>query len=162
MEYILGPKERTGCVFCAYAGHEPEHFPTDLTLFANEHALVTLNRYPFAPGHLLIIPRRHESDLWALKGDEHGAVFRLVTAAAERLKQAVKADGLNIGLNLGASAGAGIAEHLHVHIVPRWPGDTNFMPVMADVRVMPQALDATFRHLAPYFADLVGDHPPSP
>jgi ATP adenylyltransferase len=88
-------------------------------------------------------------------------LFRLVTQSCERLRKAVRADGLNVGINLGASAGAGIAEHLHVHIVPRWPGDTNFMPVLADIRVMPQALDATWRHLSPFFADLPGRAAPA-
>lgn len=162
MQYILGPKTRGGCVFCAYASHGVEQFADDLTLFAGEHAFVTLNRYPFAAGHLLVMPRRHEADLWSLTDVERDELFRLVTAASERLRRAVNADGLNVGLNLGASAGAGIAEHLHVHIVPRWPGDTNFMPVLADVRVVPQALEATHRHLAPFFSDLPGQHPVVP
>jgi ATP adenylyltransferase len=160
MEYILGPKDRSACVFCTYGAHGAPDFRGDLTLFANEHVLVTLNRYPFAAGHLLVIPRRlHVADLTDLGQETHDELFRVVTRSAERLKRAVKAEGLNIGLNLGAPAGAGIAEHLHVHIVPRWPGDTNFMPVLADVRVMPQALDATWKHLHPYFADLPGEHP---
>jgi predicted PurR-regulated permease PerM/diadenosine tetraphosphate (Ap4A) HIT family hydrolase len=159
MEYILGPKNRSGCVFCAYAEHETTAFRDDLTLFADELSYVTLNRYPFAAAHLLIIPRRHVAGLADLTPAEHDGLFRLVTASATRLKEAVKADGLNIGINLGASAGAGIAEHLHVHIVPRWPGDTNFMPVLADVRVMPQSLDATWKHLRPFFDDLPGQHP---
>ena len=159
IEYILGPKDRTGCVFCAYASHETTAFREDLTLFATDRTLVTLNRYPFAAGHLLVMPRAHVSDLSALTAEDHDDLFRTATRAAERLKRAVKADALNMGMNLGAEAGAGIAEHLHVHIVPRWSGDTNFMPVLADVRVMPQHLDATWSHLHPYFADLPGAHP---
>ncbi len=87
---------------------------------------------------------------------EHDALFRLTRDAASRLKKAVSAQGVNVGLNLGPAAGAGIAEHLHVHIVPRWEGDTNFMPVVADLRIMPQHLAATFRHLQPFFTDVPG------
>ncbi len=154
IEYIVGPKASGGCVFCAYADHGMSNAQDDLVLCATEHAFVVLNRYPFAAGHLLVVPRRHLADPSELEAAEHEALFRLTTEACGRLKRAVKADALNVGMNLGASAGAGIAEHLHVHIVPRWPGDTNFMPVLADVRVMPQALEATWRHLRPHFDDL--------
>jgi ATP adenylyltransferase len=125
-----------------------------LVVVRTAHAQVMLNRYPFAAAHLLVIPHKHTSALEELDDEEHDALFRLVRATVVRLKRAVKCEGLNVGLNLGAPAGAGIAEHLHVHVVPRWSGDTNFMPVLADVRVVPQALDATRAHLAPYFADL--------
>ncbi|RYE84204.1 MAG: HIT domain-containing protein [Myxococcales bacterium] len=160
IEYILGPKAKGGCIFCTYAEHELTQPQEDLVLCANEHAYVVLNRYPFTAGHLLVVPRRHCAEPCDLTEVEHEALFRLTTESCKRLKLAVKADGLNVGMNLGASAGAGIAEHLHVHIVPRWPGDTNFMPVLADVRVMPQALEATWRHLYPYFEDL--SVPPAP
>ena len=159
MEYILGPKDKSHCVFCAYAGHGAADLREDGTVFASEHAFVTLNRYPFAAAHLLVIPKRHVSRLSELSEEEHDAVFRLVRATSSRLEAAVKCDGMNVGANLGAAAGAGIAEHLHVHVVPRWNGDTNFMPVLADVRVMPQALQKTWEHLAPFFADLPGVHP---
>jgi ATP adenylyltransferase len=161
MEYILGPKQKDVCVFCIGAGE----LPTDeavrrLVVVTTPTACVMLNRYPFAAGHLLVIPRRHVSDLEALSEWEHAALFALVREAVARLKRAVGCEGLNVGINLGATAGAGIAEHLHVHVVPRWSGDTNFMPVVADKRVVPQALDDTRRHLEPYFADLAGppDH----
>lgn len=156
MEYILQPKGRGGCVFCTYADHGPEQAQEDFILYQGDLVYLILNRYPFAAGHLMVIPRRHCSNLFELTSEEHDALFRTVTLCCERLQRAVRADGLNVGINLGASAGAGIAEHLHVHIVPRWPGDTNFMPVLADVRVMPQALEDTWRHLAPFFADLPG------
>ncbi|MCU0657284.1 MAG: HIT domain-containing protein [Polyangiaceae bacterium] len=161
MEYILKPKGHGGCVFCEYASHGPEQAREDLVLHQGTLAYVVLNRYPFAAGHLMVIPRRHCSDLTELTDEERCALFDLVSQSCARLRRAVRADGLNVGINLGASAGAGIAEHLHVHIVPRWPGDTNFMPVLADVRVMPQALDATWSHLAPFFADLPGQGLPA-
>lgn len=113
-----------------------------------------LNRYPFTAGHLLIVPHRHVDTLEALDAETCNALFTLVREAAIRLRRAVRAEGLNIGFNLGAVAGAGIAEHLHAHVVPRWAGDTNFLPVLADTRVVPQALDETLATLIPFFAEL--------
>jgi ATP adenylyltransferase len=155
MEYILSKKEG-GCIFCAYAKTEESAFAEALILVATEHAYVVLNRFPFAAGHLLVVPKRHEAELDGLTEVEHDALFRLTRDSASRLGRAVNAQGVNIGINLGRAAGAGIAEHLHVHIVPRWEGDTNFMPVIGDVRVMPQYLQATHHHLFPYFQDIPG------
>lgn len=153
MEYIRGPKE-PGCIFCNYPAEDPANFPRRLLLCARVDAFVMLNKYPFASGHLMVVPRRHVSDLAELSPAEHAALFELVRESGTALKLAVNAEGMNIGINVGAVAGAGIAEHLHVHIVPRWRGDSNFMPVIADVRVMPEALDATYQRLAPYFRPL--------
>ena len=155
MDYILS-KTEGGCIFCAYAAADETTFADSHVLVATEHAFIVLNKYPFAAGHLLVVPRRHEGELEMLTDAEHDALFRLTRDAARRLRRAVSAQGLNVGLNLGKAAGAGIGEHLHVHIVPRWEGDTNFMPVLADVRVMPQHLAATFRHLHPFFLDIPG------
>lgn len=153
MEYIRGPKE-PGCIFCRYPAEDPARLADRLVLCVRGDAFVMLNKYPFASGHLMVVPTRHASDLGELSPSEHAALFELVRASASALKVAVNAEGVNIGLNLGAAAGAGIAEHLHVHIVPRWRGDMNFMPVVADLRVMPEALDATWNRLAPYFRPL--------
>jgi ATP adenylyltransferase len=155
MDYILSPKEG-GCVFCAYAHEEERAFAESHILVATDHAFVVLNKYPFAAAHLLVVPTRHEASLENLSDDEADGLFRVTRVAAACLRRAVSPGGLNIGLNLGRAAGAGIAEHLHAHIVPRWEGDTNFMPVVADVRVMPQYLAATFRHLYPFFASIKG------
>ncbi len=154
IEYILGPKSRGACVFCVSDDAASAEIEERLVVVRTGRALVMLNRYPFASGHLLVIPSVHTSDLESLSPDDHDALFRLVRESVVRLKKAVRCDGVNVGINLGATAGAGIAEHLHVHIVPRWSGDTNFMPVIADTRVVPQALDDTRKHLAPFFADL--------
>ena len=156
MEWILGKKDRSRCVFCEMSAASEELHRELLVLHAGAHAFVVLNRYPFASGHLMVVPHVHAGDLGELDGAVHDATFRLVREAAARLRAAVRAEGLNVGINLGEAAGAGIAEHLHVHVVPRWNGDTNFMPVLADVRVMPQHLDDTWRHLRPFFADLPG------
>jgi ATP adenylyltransferase len=162
MEYVLSDRKGTGCVFCSYATVDEDRMRESLVLVRTEHAYVVLNRYPFAAGHLLIVPRRHAAALEELTGEEHDALFRLARESTHRLKRAVRAEGLNLGVNLGRSAGAGIAEHLHVHVVPRWEGDSNFMPVLADTRVMPQHLDATFTHLYPHFLDLPGRRAKAP
>lgn len=162
MEYILAKKDRSSCIFCEYPSAGEAHLREHLVLVTNDDGAILLNRYPFAAGHLLVVPRAHVASLDALSAESYDALFRLVREAAKRLRAAVGAEGLNIGLNLGEAAGAGLAEHLHVHIVPRWHSDTNFMPVLADVRVMPQYLDDTFQRLYPHFADLPGRRAPSP
>jgi ATP adenylyltransferase len=154
MEYILGPKQKDACVFCFDDAAPDDELRARLVVVETPHALVMMNRYPFAAGHVLVVPRRHVSNLEDLTANEHAAFFALVRESVVRIKRAVRCEGLNVGINLGSSAGAGIAEHLHAHVVPRWAGDTNFMPVVADTRVVPQALDATRAHLAPHFADV--------
>ena len=155
MEYVLGKKQRRhACVFCVPEGARADPEQERLIVVRSGPGIVMLNRYPFTAGHLLVIPARHASDLGDLEEAEHTALFALVRECVLRLRRAVACEGLNVGLNLGAAAGAGIAEHLHVHVVPRWLGDTNFMPVVADSRVVPQALDVTRAQLRPFFADL--------
>ncbi len=147
------------CIFCDFAAAPRTAYRDKLVLLAQSHALVVLNRYPFAAGHLLVAPRRHVSSLSDLPPDEYDSLMRLLRETVARLQTATKADGMNVGFNLGKSAGAGIAEHLHGHAVPRWNGDLNFMPVLADVRVMPEHLDDTWKRLSPLFRDLPGEHP---
>jgi ATP adenylyltransferase len=159
MEYILGPKAGV-CIFCDFAAAPPEAYRSKLVLLVQEHALVCLNRYPFGASHLLVVPKRHVADLASLAAEEYDATMRLLRETVARVQAATGAKALNVGMNLGQAAGAGIADHLHAHVVPRWPGDTNFMPVLADVRVMPQYLDETWQLLAPFFADLPGAHAP--
>jgi ATP adenylyltransferase len=156
MEYILASKDHATCIFCGIPGASSEELRSRLVVCRCERASVMLNRYPFAAGHLLVVPHAHVASLDELAEADHDALFRLVRDSARRLRSAVKAEGLNIGCNLGAVAGAGIAAHLHVHVVPRWSGDTNFMPVIADVRVIPQSLADTRDYLAEHFADLDG------
>jgi ATP adenylyltransferase len=159
MEYILAPKGGP-CIFCRFAAAPATEYRELLVLLVQPHALVCLNRYPFVASHLLVAPRAHVSDLGALDAVAYGATMTLLRDTVERLQRATGAEGMNVGLNLGKAAGAGIAEHLHAHAVPRWQGDVNFMPVVADVKVMPEHLDASWRRLAPFFADLEGEHPP--
>lgn len=113
-----------------------------------------LNRYPYNNGHLLIAPRRHVAGLELLSAAESGAINQLLARSVEILKNSLNPDGFNLGANLGRVAGAGIADHLHWHIVPRWSGDTNFIPVMSAVRVVSEHLDASFARLEPHFRKL--------
>jgi ATP adenylyltransferase len=159
MEYILGPKKGE-CVFCAYAARGARR--EDGVLVAQPHAFVVLNKYPFAAGHLLVVPRKHVSDLSELGPEEYPATMALLRDTVAAVKAALKPDAQNVGFNLGKAAGAGIAEHLHGHIVPRWSGDTNFMSVIADVRVMPEYLDATWAKLRPFFERVPGEKAPLP
>jgi ATP adenylyltransferase len=157
MDYILAVKDPgRPCIFCNVAEASQDELRERHVVCLTEHAFVMLNRYPFAAGHLLIVPYAHVHDLEQVDPVAHDALFRLVRESAARLRRAVRAEALNVGLNLGAVAGAGVAEHLHAHVVPRWSGDSNFMPVLADTRVIPQALEETRRHLVPHFADVPG------
>jgi ATP adenylyltransferase len=141
IEYITGPKDGE-CIFCAAASarnEDPAHQPIDRT----EHCLTILNAFPYAPGHVMVAPIRHVGALEDLNEDEMLDTMRLARRATLAISQAMTPDGFNVGYNLGKVAGAGIADHVHLHVVPRWSGDTNFMPVLADTNVIPQALEAT-------------------
>lgn len=159
MKYILGEDKTPGCFLCDHP-KAPSTFREDLVLVAQQHAFVCLNRYPFTTSHLLVAPRRHVADPSELSDEEYDALMRLVRESIVRLRRAVSCESMNVGFNLGKHAGAGVADHLHGHLVPRWAGDTNFMPVLADVRVMPEYLDEAWQRLAPEFADLPGEHAP--
>ena len=161
MEYITGQSKTGGCFFCEHA-KDSARFRENLVLLVQPHALVCLNRYPFTTSHLLVAPRRHVADVGDLEHVEWEALTTLLRESVARLKRAVACEGMNVGFNLGAVAGAGVADHLHGHLVPRWRGDTNFMPVLADVRVMPEYLDDAWRRLWPVFADLPGEHGAAP
>lgn len=155
MPYILKTEKTEGCFFCKHSV-EPALSRENLVLVVQEHAFVCLNRYPFTPSHLLVAPRRHVGDLADLTDAEYAALMTLLRASTVRLRKAVQCSAMNVGFNLGVDAGAGVAEHVHGHLVPRWAGDTNFMPVLADVRVMPEYLDDAWRRLHAAFADLPG------
>ena len=153
MEYIESAKEGVpdGCVFCDLLGGEGP--PEERILFRGALGWVTLAKYPYNPGHLLILPVRHTGDLEDLTPDENAEIAGLLQRSVAALREQSEPHGFNIGLNLGRIAGAGIPEHLHWHVVPRWSGDTNFMPVVGQTRVLPELLEETFRKLRPHFAD---------
>jgi ATP adenylyltransferase len=138
MEYIRSNKDivEDRCVFCALL---EEGDPDGERILRHEELVfVALAKYPYAPGHLLVLPTRHVGDIEELRDDEHAAIAGLVRTSVHVLREASEPHGFNIGLNLGRTAGAGIPEHLHWHVVPRWGGDTNFMPVIGQTRVMPE------------------------
>ena len=161
MEYLLGQSTKPGCFLCEHPKDE-DGFRQNLVLLVQPHAFVCLNRYPFTTSHLLVVPIRHVAELSDLEPGEYAAFASLLRDATVRLKRAVACPAMNVGFNLGKAAGAGVADHLHGHIVPRWEGDTNFMPVLADIRVMPEALDDSWCRLHAAFADLPGLRAPAP
>ena len=139
-----------GCVFCtALTGSDDV---AAQVLARGPHAFLILNKYPYAPGHLMAALNRHIGQLQEAQADELSDAMRLVGLATAALGQEYRAEGFNVGFNQGRVAGAGIADHLHVHVVPRWNGDHNFASVLGDTRVIPESLEATFARLSPYFA----------
>ena len=153
MEYIEVARdaEADGCVFCALLEvGDPEG---ERVLARDDLAFVTLAKYPYNPGHLLVLPTRHVGELEDVTSDEHAAIAGLLTRGVAALRAAAEPHGFNVGLNLGHVAGAGIPEHLHWHVVPRWGGDTNFMPVIGQTRVLPELLAESYEKLASHFVD---------
>ena len=139
LEYIAQADEQDGCVFCLEAEGALDAAES-LRVYEGETAIALLNKFPYSSGHLMVAPRRHIGSLGELNDDEALEIHRLAVAAIDVLTQAYGAGGFNLGWNLGRIAGAGIADHIHLHVVPRWGGDTNFMPVLADVKVLPEHL----------------------
>lgn len=156
MTYILGEDKQTraqSCIFCVddkKTGPDKER----LILFTGKLTTVMMNRYPYNNGHLLVAPRRHVPELSMLTMEEMSDLMSKVRDSMDIMRRDANPDGFNVGLNVGRVAGAGIEAHLHFHVVPRWNGDTNFMTVFADVRVVPEHLEASFDRLAPYFTSL--------
>jgi ATP adenylyltransferase len=142
LEYVQQADEAVGCVFCAEAAGE---LPAAQSLLVRrgDRALVIANKFPYSSGHLLAAPVRHVGSLAELTDDEALEIHQLAVAATRALSEVYGSDGFNLGWNLGRAAGAGIEGHVHLHVVPRWSGDTNFMPVLADVKVLPEHLLAT-------------------
>lgn len=140
LEYIQSADEQSGCVFCrARDATDAE----GLIVHRGERAVVLLNKFPYASGHLMVAPMRHTGELGSLDDGEALEIHRLGATALDVLAGTMGPQGYNLGWNLGRIAGAGVVDHIHLHIVPRWAGDTNFMPVLADVKVMPESLEAT-------------------
>jgi ATP adenylyltransferase len=152
MAYIEGAKE-TGCIFCEKP-KEPDR-RSSLVLGQSAHSIVMLNKYPYNNGHLLIAPRTHVNEFSGLSDEAYADLGWVLKKSVEIVSKALQPGGLNLGMNLGRCAGAGVEDHLHWHIVPRWEGDTNFMPVVAEVRVMPQHLAETYDRLNVFFRDLL-------
>jgi len=150
LEYVAGPK-REGCFFCDYWSR-PEADEENLVLARGRECFAVLNRYPYNGGHLMIAPAAHASRLSDVDEGVLLGMVRMVQAAERVLSEALRPQGFNVGFNIGRPAGAGIDDHVHLHVVPRWEGDTNFMPVLDDTRVVPVALTELWKSLAPGFA----------
>lgn len=143
LEYVQASRN-PGCIFCLGDDSEDE---ARMVLLRGRHCFIIMNRFPYSNGHLMVAPFRHTADPGALADEEAAELHRMTVYCRDILLQTCRPQGFNIGMNLGEVAGAGVLDHMHQHIVPRWAGDTNFMPVFADVRVIPQHLEATYHQL---------------
>jgi ATP adenylyltransferase len=141
------------CFLCALPAVEPARDREHLLLHRAERAYVLLNLYPYNSGHLMVAPYEHTGDFARLDAATAGALTALTQRAVVVLERAYRPEAFNIGMNLGRAAGAGVPDHLHVHVVPRWTGDTNFMPVVGGTKVLPETLEQTYDRLAPLFAE---------
>ena len=145
LEYIENADEQDGCVFCRAI--ESEDDESALVVHRGSQATVILNKYPYASGHFMVAPNRHVGEFGELSDDEALEAHRLAQCGIGAVAQVYEPQGYNVGWNLGRIAGAGVVDHVHLHVVPRWAGDTNFMPVLADVKVIPEHLAETHRRL---------------
>jgi ATP adenylyltransferase len=155
MEYILRGEDggdQGGCVFCDLPAAAADQDPANHLLARGEVSFVLLNAFPYNPGHLMAAPYRHIGDYEELTAAELAEMTAFAGRAIRAMREESGPHGFNLGMNLGQVAGAGIADHLHLHLVPRWGGDTSFMPVVGRTKVLPELLDETYRRLRPYFA----------
>lgn len=149
---MTAPKDEQGCIFCV-AG-ESEDAESTLTLRISEDIIIMMNRYPYTNGHLMVAPRAHVARLSETHQETLHALIRWTAHAQRILSDTYQADGFNIGMNLGRAAGAGVADHCHMHVVPRWEGDSNFMSVTGSTRLVPEDLESTWQKLRPLFAEI--------
>jgi ATP adenylyltransferase len=143
-KFILGEKEK-GCIFCKRLKEKKDD--KNLILFRGEKSFIIMNRFPYNTGHLMVCPNRHTGTLENLTESEMADLMKTTQVSIKLLKSTLKPEALNLGMNLGKVSGAGVANHLHIHIVPRWTGDTNFMPVLAETKVVSISLGEVFRKL---------------
>ncbi|MGH2825715.1 MAG: HIT family protein, partial [Actinomycetota bacterium] len=141
-----------GCIFCDHLAEGDDE--TGRILYRAERTFVILNAFPYNTGHLMVAPFRHLGDICDLEDDERAELMRVTSQSVAIIREAMGAHGFNVGMNLGIVAGAGIPGHIHMHVVPRWGGDTNFMPVVGDTKVLPEMIEQTDAKLRPAFAAL--------
>ncbi|HTN70247.1 MAG TPA: HIT domain-containing protein [Methylomirabilota bacterium] len=153
MDYIdQGSTKEFGCIFCNKS--KENDLREALVVAQTAHSLVMLNKYPYNNGHLLLAPKRHEKHLPSLSAEEYGDLNEALRRSLDILRKVLNPGGFNLGMNLGQCAGAGIEDHLHWHVVPRWEGDSNFMPVVGETKVIPQHLLESYDRLRPHFEHL--------
>jgi ATP adenylyltransferase len=145
MDYVEGKVKEKGCIFCSRAAMDDNS--ESLILHRGRQAFVILNRFPYTNGHTLVVPFEHKASLEDLDEATRNELMQLTTQTLAVMREVYNAESFNVGINIGEAAGAGIAEHIHVHIVPRWTGDTSFMTTSADTRVLPESLEETYRRL---------------
>ena len=145
MDYILHVDETEGCIFCEKP--EEDHDEANLILARGKHAFVILNAFPYNNGHVLVVPYRHTAQMGDLTDEEKLELMTLTARSIDALTCQLHPDGFNVGMNLGRAAGAGIDDHIHLHVIPRWSGDTNFMAVVGDTKVVAEGLQACFNRL---------------
>lgn len=145
MAYIQEQNKDPGCAFCRESARPDS--AENLIIYRGRLAFVILNRYPYTSGHLMVVPYVHESQLENLDARQRAEMMEMVSQSIEILKQVYHPQGFNVGINLGEVAGAGISEHVHIHVVPRWGGDTNFMSALAETRVLPESLEDTYQRV---------------
>jgi ATP adenylyltransferase len=158
LAYVTGTASATGCVFCEANGSSPDAARDVLVLVRGRLSYVILNLYPYNSGHLMVAPNRHFGSLAGATVDELAEMMRFTRDAEVALTEAYQPHGINVGINLGRPAGAGIVDHIHIHLVPRWTGDTNFMSVVGCTRVLPEDLGDSAKRLRPIFERLVTGH----
>jgi ATP adenylyltransferase len=159
IQYIKGPTPE-GCIFCVLPrdGRDREHG----IIYQGQRAFVILNTFPYNSAHVMVVPRRHVADLGALEDGDAIEMVHLTTAAMDAIRETYGAEGFNVGLNIGRAAGAGIVDHVHLHVVPRWVGDTNFMPVLGETKVLPEDLSVTYDRLAKALLEVLARRAPKP
>ena len=145
MKYIQKHEKDDECIFCL-ALKRPDD-PENLVVYQGKRAFVIVNRFPYASGHLMVVPNAHQPDLDALDNDTRSELIELLSQTESVLRRVYRPDGFNIGANIGAAAGAGVIGHFHFHVVPRWVGDTNFMSTLGEIRVLPEELEETHHKL---------------
>ncbi len=150
-DFILGPKKK-GCVFCTRIRQRADR--RNLIVYRGKRNIIIMNKYPYNAGHLMVVPKAHKGKLGNLTSSESNEMFELTRRSVEVLEKAMPADGFNIGLNIGSDAGAGINDHVHVHIVPRFKGDTNFMTVVGEVKVQSFSMVDIYDMIKPGFDQL--------
>lgn len=144
MEYILNSRKQ-GCFLCDICQDNKDE--QNFVLKRGKSTFLLLNRYPYNNGHLMVAPYKHADNLESLNAGEMNEMMQMASTACKALRKSLHPDGFNLGLNIGTAAGAGLKDHLHLHIVPRWEGDTNFMPVLGEVKIIPQPFDELWRQL---------------
>jgi ATP adenylyltransferase len=153
IRFILDCLQSPGCVFCSAPKEKDD--PRVLIVHRSTHSFTILNKYPYNSGHLMVVPYRHTSDFATLTPEEMSDIHEEVRRAVRALTASMKPQGFNVGMNLGEAGGAGIRDHLHYHVVPRWNGDTNYMPVLGETKVLPESLEETLARLTSVYSKLV-------